>query len=447
MGSNLTKFEASIEKSLDGFELPYDPKGWEDMEQRLNAAGQSGSSNLLIAGLIAASIVAATGSYLYFALSSSGYAGMLAEQSVQIKEPFSRDKLCKISPEDKSILQNSNTADYLLEADRQNDLQNSSTTPLPTNTSSSSASQNELAAQNKSGRTKSTTEKSSADDAKSTTTSETQGHSSNLTPEELESQRLLAFVPSITEACQGMTVDFRLSTGLVEGSYLWNFGDGQFSSDPNPSHTYSKAGVYDISLSVTSKNDGQMRSTTKEKLIVINPKPHAEFGWEFVNGPGEIPHVAFTNESQRANECEWVFDEVLGTKDINPAQSYTTAGRHEVKLTVTNDFGCVDDKYAYIYVDADYNLGAPSGFSPNGDHNNNTFLPEALRNNNHKFKLTIYDDMQPVFESTSKKNPWDGKLPNGEVALSGTSYPWVVIIYNAFGEEEKYFSGTITITP
>lgn len=35
-------------------------------------------------------------------------------------------------------------------------------------------------------------------------------------------------------------------------SYFWDFGDGQTSTSPNPSHTYTEAGEYDVSLTVTN---------------------------------------------------------------------------------------------------------------------------------------------------------------------------------------------------
>src|SRR5690606_2872292 len=34
-------------------------------------------------------------------------------------------------------------------------------------------------------------------------------------------------------------------------SYLYNFGDGKASTQPNPVHLYSKAGTYDVCLRIT----------------------------------------------------------------------------------------------------------------------------------------------------------------------------------------------------
>ena len=66
-------------------------------------------------------------------------------------------------------------------------------------------------------------------------------------------ERLLAELPfdaSVREACEGVEVAFDLSGVDRTMSFLWNFGDGHFSSDPAPSHVVTRPGTYDITLSV-----------------------------------------------------------------------------------------------------------------------------------------------------------------------------------------------------
>ncbi|MFA5003198.1 MAG: PKD domain-containing protein [Methanolinea sp.] len=53
-----------------------------------------------------------------------------------------------------------------------------------------------------------------------------------------------------TEGTVPLVVQFNdLSTGLPT-SYSWDFGDGTLSHDQSPVHTYTKAGVYDVALTV-----------------------------------------------------------------------------------------------------------------------------------------------------------------------------------------------------
>lgn len=49
-------------------------------------------------------------------------------------------------------------------------------------------------------------------------------------------------------------------------TYLWNFGNGQTSSEASPSHTYATVGSYDVSLTVTDDNDV---SSTVSKTVNV----------------------------------------------------------------------------------------------------------------------------------------------------------------------------------
>jgi len=57
-----------------------------------------------------------------------------------------------------------------------------------------------------------------------------------------------------------------ISTGDIS-SRLWDFGDGSTSTLQNPTHVYSVAGVYSVSLSVTGS--GGSKSITKSNIISI----------------------------------------------------------------------------------------------------------------------------------------------------------------------------------
>ena len=57
-----------------------------------------------------------------------------------------------------------------------------------------------------------------------------------------------------------------ISSGSIT-SWLWDFGDGQTSTEKSPSHTYSATGNYNVSLTVKGKDVSNTK--TKESFIVI----------------------------------------------------------------------------------------------------------------------------------------------------------------------------------
>jgi gliding motility-associated-like protein len=247
---------------------------------------------------------------------------------------------------------------------------------------------------------------------------------------------------STREGCEGTSVTFNIDAEIIDGNYLWNFGDGSFSNNPNPVHTYHTAGTYDITLSVTSNKDGLIRTKTMNQLIVINPKPDALFTYEFVGLEEGYPVVAFTNQSRRANQAKWIIADSY-SEDINPVQRIESKGVHDIELVVSNEFGCDNRASKRVSLNEDYALMAPTRFSPNGDGVFDTFMPRALSSGEHKFTMSIFQDGELIYQTSDRTKPWDGTLPNGEYAAEGDSFYWSVVLHKYRGD--KFYSGQLSV--
>jgi len=76
----------------------------------------------------------------------------------------------------------------------------------------------------------------------------------------------------------GLTIDFIDASSDIDGSIVswnWSFGDGLFSTEQNPSHTYDTADTYIVWLNVTD-DDGDTDSTLR--IISVQPNPGGVFG-------------------------------------------------------------------------------------------------------------------------------------------------------------------------
>jgi PKD repeat protein len=62
------------------------------------------------------------------------------------------------------------------------------------------------------------------------------------------------FIGFPTRGPANLTVQFTdLSQSVVPlTTWFWNFGDGSFSSDQHPGHTYYTPGMYNVTLNVTN---------------------------------------------------------------------------------------------------------------------------------------------------------------------------------------------------
>jgi len=150
-----------------------------------------------------------------------------------------------------------------------------------------------------------------------------------------------AFSADQTSGTVPLTVAFTSnSTGSIT-SYAWTFGDGQTSTAQNPSHTYSSAGNYSVSLNVTGPGGNQTQ--TKSSYITVSaanpdppppPAPVVAFTASKLAGNAPLA-VNFTSTSTGTiNSYVWNFGDGTSSSAQNPTHTYSPPGTYSVSLTV-----------------------------------------------------------------------------------------------------------------
>jgi len=132
--------------------------------------------------------------------------------------------------------------------------------------------------------------------------------------------------------------------------------------------------------------------------------------------------VQFVNLSTGANSYAWDFGDGNTSSDISPIYTYTQPGDYIVTLIAITSNDCQDTITLGPFEARDFEgFSAPSGFSPNNDGDNDTWVIDDLffyPNN----KLTIFNRWgDPVFEADRYQNNWDG-MYNGDPLPEGTYY-------------------------
>ncbi|MDD3606669.1 MAG: PKD domain-containing protein, partial [Candidatus Cloacimonas acidaminovorans] len=75
------------------------------------------------------------------------------------------------------------------------------------------------------------------------------------------------FTATITNTLNSTQVQFHQHCSGNPDSYLWNFGDGQTSTEPNPYHIYYTPGLYTVTLTVYKNGESDSYSQTIEALF------------------------------------------------------------------------------------------------------------------------------------------------------------------------------------
>jgi len=230
------------------------------------------------------------------------------------------------------------------------------------------------------------------------------------------------FSANVTSGCAPLTVQFTDTSTGSPTTWSWNFGDGSNSTLQSPSHQYTSAGTYNVSLTVS--NACGSNTTTQTNYITITTAPTANFSANVTSGCAPLT-VQFTDTST-GSPTTWSWNFTGG----NPSSANTTGphtvtynsvGTYNVTLTVGNACGSNSTtRTNYITVGggapvAAFNATPTSGCAP----------------------LTVnFTD-----QSTGNPSSWNWSFPGGNPSSANTTGPHTVT-YNSPGT----YNVTLTVS-
>jgi PKD repeat protein len=145
------------------------------------------------------------------------------------------------------------------------------------------------------------------------------------------------FVFSPATPGPGQTVQFADTTSGNPSVWRWSFGDGTTSTVKNPSHAFSKAGSYTISLTASEG------STSKEGSKTLTVASMSVLTSSFTYSPASPAAgqaVQFTDTSTGSPTAwSWSFGDGTTSTAQNPSHAYAMAGSKTVTLTINNSNG------------------------------------------------------------------------------------------------------------
>ncbi len=189
---------------------------------------------------------------------------------------------------------------------------------------------------------------------------------------------------STTSTCIGHLTNFEdhsyTATGEPITGWLWDFGDpgsgDNTSTLQNPSHNYGNAGIYNVSLTVTSSSGC---STNIILPVEVLPAPVAAFS--YITNACDNGTVTFQDQSTSylggLTSWNWQFEPYYYSNLQNPQHTFAEADTcYAVQLIVSDMLGCVDTTIQQVCVPA--GLAVAINHSGNCEGEITSFSPQLL---------------------------------------------------------------------
>lgn len=227
----------------------------------------------------------------------------------------------------------------------------------------------------------------------------------------------IALPEVLAEGCSPHTVTFP-DLGLGGGiTWSWDFGDGNTSDQPIPTHTYL-TGIYPVTLTVTTAA-GCSSSSPAPGLVTVHAPPTAGFSASPWTTDMDAPTIQFTDASSgNVLEWEWLFGDGGTGNGPTTSHTYTTVGTFDVELTVTDENGCTDAIIQQVTLTPVHDVIIPNAFTPNPNGGNDGFwVPGDLSNDVfypfsrfvEEMRMRIFNRWgELIFESDDPARGWDG---------------------------------------
>jgi len=155
-----------------------------------------------------------------------------------------------------------------------------------------------------------------------------------------------------------LDVTFTDNTTGSTTAWNWSFGDGTYSTQRNPEHTYHEAGNYTVKL--TASNAAGNDTMTKVSYINVTAlqKPITDF-WGSPRSGNVSLNVTFTdNTTGTTTAWNWSFGDGTYSTVKSPKHTYSTAGNYTVMLTASNTAGS-NTKIKTNYINVEKALEKP----------------------------------------------------------------------------------------
>lgn len=250
--------------------------------------------------------------------------------------------------------------------------------------------------------------------------------------------------PSVVMCTQPYEVDFTGNTPPSPQNY-WDFGDGNTSTQANPTHIYQNTGVYTVTyVAIDSSTCNIADTSTFNVTLIQGPTFTATLDFD-PPVPCEVDSfdVELKFSGQNADSIYWSMGDGTEFIDIDSVYyMYLDAGTYTVTMTAYNEicdiYQTVSNEVTFIDVGQTEGM-IPNVFTPNGDGYNDQLEFVGI-DMTQEYRIEIFNRWgNRVYEGTDALAHWDGGGHDAGVYFYKLTYTDLCL------QEEQLVTGYVTL--
>ncbi|MEL6866178.1 MAG: PKD domain-containing protein, partial [Bacteroidota bacterium] len=159
----------------------------------------------------------------------------------------------------------------------------------------------------------------------------------------------IGFSPSVMSGCAPLSVDFT-NTSMGAIFYQWDFGDGDTSTQVNPTHEFLLPATYQVTL--VGIDEFRCFADTTVLNIVVDEVPRANFTTDTTAYCSRFDTIYTDNQTAGGGQYFWQFGQGDIIEQFETQAVIADTGWLSISLIAENSFNCRDTLLDSVYIEA-----------------------------------------------------------------------------------------------